>query len=88
MIKILETNQFIASGDIETTKLEDWEADAESMLQNVKGGDAEASRKISGGWAQVREVDENKWPSIGFVWFKPDESGLLRKWRANYDSSG
>lgn len=87
-VKILETDQWTSTGNIEGTKLEDWETDTDLMLANVKGGDSEAAKKMFGGRAYVREVEEDDYPTIGSVWFKPDEAGVLRKWHANPDTSG
>ncbi len=58
------------------------------MLCSRTGGDAEAARAIFGGSVCVREVDEKAEPSLGDVWFREDEQGLLRRWKFNYDSSG
>ena len=58
-IKVLEVNQHLATGDnIRGTRLEDWESDPEGMLDRVTGGDADDSKRISGGYARVKEVEE------------------------------
>ncbi len=58
------------------------------MMAEVTGGDADASKTISGGYARVKEVEEGGRPFWGHVWFRPDEQGVLNLWKANFDSSG
>ena len=43
-------------------------------------------RYMPGGYC-YKEVEENQYPSIGYVWFKKSEDGMTELWRANYDSS-
>lgn len=86
---VLEADQWTSSGNIEGTKLEDWEADKDLTLANVTGGDSEAAKRMFGGYTVwIREVEEDEDPTIGSVWFRADEAGVLRKWKANPDTSG
>lgn len=57
-------------------------------LAKVVGGDSAAAQTIFGGHAKIREVDKEWFPSCGRVWFIADpETGKLKLYRANYDSS-
>lgn len=85
-VKVLEVDQWTSTGNVAGTKMEDWEADTNKMLRSVRGGDSEAARAIFGGHAAIREVLAKSEPLMGNVWFKPDENGVLRLWKHNYDS--
>ena len=85
-VKVLEVDQWTSTGNVAGTKMEDWEADTNKMLRSVRGGDSEAAQAIFGGHAVIREVSEFSGPSVGNVWFKPDENGILKLWKHNYDS--
>lgn len=79
-IKVLEVDQWTSTGDMGRFNFETFQ------LLNVKGGDSEAIRRISGGHAIVKEVSPNDIPSRGNVWYtEVDEKFKLYK--ANYDSS-
>ena len=67
--------------------MEDWESDINKALRSIRGGNSEAAQAIFGGYAVVRGVWESSEPSMGNVWFKPDENGILKRWKHNYDSS-
>jgi hypothetical protein len=63
-------------------------ADIEQSHGEIYGGDADTVRSIfGGGKIRRREVLENASPDIGDVWFRPDDTGKLVFYRANYDSS-
>lgn len=86
--RVLEVDQFTSTGDVDGTKLADWELNPSDKLRSRKGGDSEAARVIFGGNARIKDVAENDEPYLGYVWFREDEQGLLFRWKFNYDSSG
>ena len=87
-VKVLEVDQWTSTGNVGGTRLSDWETDRGKMLCLLTGGDAPAIRSLGLNHAVVREVYESSEPSMGNVWFKPDENGVLKSWKYNYDSSG
>ena len=81
-IKILEVDQWTSIGkNITDFTFKNFE------IGKVSGGDSEAIRRISGGHAIIKKVDENDNPSKGNVWFRAGKNGKLVCWRENYDSS-
>ena len=81
-VRVVETDQWTSTGNVTDFSMEDFD------LAAVQGGDSEAAKAIFGGRGHVIEVAEDAQPSIGNVWFRPDpETGKLKIWRANYDSS-
>lgn len=87
-IMVLEVDQWTSTGDIAGTKFKDWLADIQGMLRKVSGQGAKAARAMFGGRASIKEVEEQERPTVGNVWFKPSRRGILRCWKANYDTSG
>jgi len=85
-VRVLEVDQWTSTGNVEGTKLADWESNQKDMLNSRMGGDSEAARTIFGGSARVIEVREDAEPWLGNVWFREDEQGLLFRWKFNYDS--
>lgn len=79
-MKVLEVDQWTSSGDVSQYNFETF------SLDKIHGGDSESARAIFGGWAKVKEVEENAKPTIGNVWFI-EENGKFKKWKANYDTS-
>ena len=59
------------------------EVDQWTSVKDVEGTKIKDWR----GQATVREVLESTEPPKGYVWFKPDKRGVLRRWKSNYDSS-
>jgi len=86
-VRVLEVDQWTYTGNIEGTKLVDWEENQKDMLNSRTGGDAEAIRAIFGGSARTMMVDESAEPMLGHVWFRENEQGLLFRWKFTYDSS-
>jgi len=80
-MKILEVDQWTSTGNIEDFTLADF------VICDVRGGDSAAARKIFGGKAEVREVDEADRPPLGTAWFIEGDNGKLKRWKTNYDSS-
>jgi hypothetical protein len=81
MVKVLEVDQWTSTGKIAGLPAADYDFD------KVEGGDSDAAKKIFGGHSVWKDVDEHAKPSIGNVWFKEDDDGLLQVWKTNYDSS-
>jgi hypothetical protein len=86
MVKILEVDQWTSTGNVAAFSMEQWEKDLVGTLLKVKGGDSEAAFKIFGGHAKVKQVNEDHYPDISYVWYR-EENGKLKKWRWCYDSS-
>lgn len=87
MVKVVELDQWSATGNITQLRMSQLEGDPQLAIAQIKGGDSEAAKAIFGGYLRIREVSEEDRPSIGHVWFKEGPNGLLERYRANYDSS-
>ena len=80
-MKIIQVDQFTSTGNIESLDFETVE------LSAISGGDSQAAKAIFGGSFDIREVDDNDGPRIGYVWFKKGEDGKCKSYKFNYDSS-
>ena len=85
-VKVLEVDQWTSTGNVAGTKMEDWVAKPKEMLETRSGEHAESARTVFGGHAVIREVYETSEPSMGNVWFRPNENGILRRWKFRCDS--
>jgi hypothetical protein len=58
-------------------------------IDDIKGGDTDAIKKIFGGELMVRLVPEAHTPYSGSVWFRDNpDTGKLEIWKERIDSSG
>jgi hypothetical protein len=87
------------SGKIKILELDQWSSCTDELkelslshFETENWGDVIGSVKFHliqslFGHCKIREVDETALPSKGLCWFKNDETGKLKLWRSNYDSS-
>ena len=89
MIKVLEVNQWMSTGDLKAFKWDELvDAYGNVNLDCVSGGDSEAIQQICGSGASVKEVNETDTPPWASVWFiKDKKTGRMEYYKANYDSS-
>jgi hypothetical protein len=83
MIKVIEVDQWTATGNIKELIFKDL-----NDVQDISGGDSEAVKKIFGGHFHKKEVTESDRPHIGYVWFTEGDDGKCALYKASYDSSG
>ena len=80
LITVIEVDQWTSTG------IKDQEFDR-LTLDDIHGGDADAVKRIFGGWLVVKQVAQTDHPRIGHVWFIKGADGKPLLWRCHYDSS-
>lgn len=83
---VWQTDQWSAS-DVERQQIKIPSAD----VFEIRGQSADAVREIFGGGKlkakAINQIQDHDGPSLGYVWFLPDEHGVLKLYKSNYDTS-
>lgn len=82
VVRVLEVDQWTASGNVEAFTADTFSLDA------VVGSGAASVRAMGIARAQWRNVRTSDRPLIGSVWFRHMPDGMLKRWKQNIDSSG